>query len=113
MSMVMLPLFWINCGLLGLGYFIEGMRIHQISYIIGFIIHSCFAWMTDQTKAGIISGVGLSLLAVSVMCLVWFGESDLSRLQMTGPFEVGHREFRSSKLGNEVSVFYPVDKEHY
>ena len=34
-------------------------------------------------------------------------------MKLRGPYQVGYREFRTDKLGNEVSVFYPVDKSDY
>ena len=50
---------------------------------------------------------------ITVALAVLFGDTNLDRIKVTGPFQVGHREFRSEALGNEVSVFYPVDKLLY
>ena len=52
-------------------------------------------------------------LWVSILLTYFFGESNFKKLKMTGPFEVGHREIRSSVLGSEVSVYYPIDREHH
>ena len=52
------------------------------------------------------------MLMASVLLLLAFGDSDFSRVKLTGPFQVGHRDIRT-KFGNEVSVYYPVDKEVY
>ena len=53
------------------------------------------------------------LVLVTVVLALLFGDGDLARLKVSGPFEVGHKEFRSLTLGNEVSVFYPVDRVHF
>lgn len=53
------------------------------------------------------------------MCLTslsityYFGEVNFKRIKLNGPYEVGFKEFRSEKLGNMVSVFYPISKEEY
>jgi hypothetical protein len=49
----------------------------------------------------------------SVTILILFGETDFSRLKMTGPYEVGYKEFRTTKLDNEVSVFYPINRKYH
>jgi hypothetical protein len=45
--------------------------------------------------------------------MITFGETDFQKLKMTGPYEVGYREFRTKKYGNEVSVFYPMERSEY
>ena len=45
--------------------------------------------------------------------MIAFGDSDFSRMELKGPYQVGHRDYRTAKLGSEVSVFYPVDKDEY
>ena len=32
---------------------------------------------------------------------------------MVGPYQVGHSEYFTSKGGNAVSVYYPMDKSEY
>jgi hypothetical protein len=41
------------------------------------------------------------------------GECDFSKFPITGPYQVGYKEFRTCFYDNEVSVFYPIDREHY
>jgi hypothetical protein len=55
----------------------------------------------------------LVFVSITIILAVLFGDTNLDRIKLTGPFQVGHREFRSETLGNEVSVFYPVDKVLY
>jgi hypothetical protein len=45
--------------------------------------------------------------------MVSFGETDFSRLKLNGNYEVGFKEFRTAKYDNEVSVYYPIDKEYH
>lgn len=38
-----------------------------------------------------------------------YGKGDFSKVEITGPYYVGAKEFRTSKFGNETIVFYPID----
>jgi hypothetical protein len=69
--------------------------------------------VTSEKTRQTLSIISLSVLAVSICFLIFFGDSDFSRMKLRGPYQVGYREFRTDKLGNEVSVFYPVDKPDY
>jgi len=40
-----------------------------------------------------------------------YGESDFSMYPHGGPYKVGLKSIKTSKYGNEVWVYYPVDKE--
>jgi hypothetical protein len=102
------------CALLLAGIYWEGLRIHQGSFLLGFIIHSSLAYvLSSEVGIRVVTIVGTVLVLISILLMISFGDSDLSRLKMTGPFEVGHREFRTGKLGSEVSVYYPIEIEHY
>lgn len=52
-------------------------------------------------------------LAISTLALILFGEVSFEKLKMTGPYQVGFREFKTDDLNNAVSVFYPMDREIY
>lgn len=42
-----------------------------------------------------------------------FGEGNLDRLEMTGPYEVGHLDLFCDIHGSAISCYYPMDrKEH-
>ena len=56
-----------------------------------------------------ISIISLLFLGVSIGLLVAFGDSDFSRMHLKGPYQVGHKDYRTIKLGSEVSIYYPVD----
>jgi len=61
----------------------------------------------------IVDIIGLVFTAFSVTLLVLFGEVNLNRLKAIGPYEVGYKEFKTSKFDNAVSVYYPINKDHY
>lgn len=104
----------VTCAFILLGHYLEGYRIHQLPYFLGLIIHSGFAWVLESpSRIELVNIIATVLLLVSVTITFFFGESNLERLKVTGPFEVGHREFRTTVEGSEVSVYYPVDRTHF
>ena len=54
-----------------------------------------------------------SFLLFSILCTIAFGEGNLDRIEMTGPFQVGHKDIHSSKDGIALSVYYPMDRDEY
>jgi len=46
-----------------------------------------------------------------VYCLFKFGEGDYSKFKPSGKFRVGYKDFKTSELGNDVSVFYPATND--
>lgn len=98
-----------------LGFYFEGLRIHQLPYMVGVSLHSAVASL--RIKVELVNEVAaltaIGLVAVTVLLAWLYGDTNLDRVRVTGPYEVGHREFRSGTLGSEVSVFYPVDRDHY
>ena len=110
----LLPILCLLSALILMGHYHEGLRIHQLPFFIGLIIHSGFAWVLESpSRIQLVNIIGLVATVFSIMLVYCFGESDLERLKVTGPFEVGHREFRGSKFGSEISVYYPVERAHY
>ncbi|TNV73388.1 hypothetical protein FGO68_gene15043 [Halteria grandinella] len=109
-----LPMLIVTCISIVLGHYIEGFRIHQVPFFIGLIVHSGFAWVLEHpSRVQLVNIIATILLMGSVILSFLFGESNLARIKLTGHFEVGHREFRATKLGSEVSVYYPVDRFHF
>ena len=96
-----------------LSHYKEGFRLIQVPFYLGFIVHAALSYITTDLIIKILGFIGITLLLTTIILVFLYGDSDLERIKMTGPFEVGYREFRTSKLGNEVSVYYPVDREHY
>lgn len=52
-----------------------------------------------------------TILFFGILVSILYGEGNFNRLELTGRYEVGHKEIYISKTGNAVSVFYPMDKE--
>jgi hypothetical protein len=58
-----------------------------------------------------IYALGMTLLSPTLTYM--FGEADFKGVQLNGPYEVGFKEFTTKRRGNEVSVYYPITKEHH
>lgn len=108
-----LPLMGVIFVLAILSHYKEGFRLIQVPFYLGFIFHAVFSYIMTDLIIKILGVIGILLLLTTIILVCIYGDSDLERIKMTGPFEVGYREFRTSKLGNEVSVYYPVDRDHY
>lgn len=76
------------------GVLFEGFRFFQWIFLIVFIPQCVLVYFGEY-----------NLIAEIILCLVIFlgilnnivfGEADFSRLKLTGPFEVGHKEFHIS-----------------
>ena len=54
---------------------------------------------------------GLAMLGwLQTVYFAWkLGTSDFSKCRLDGPYEVGVRYARTNVLGNEISIFYPVE----
>lgn len=48
-------------------------------------------------------------LIISLLLFALYGEPGYHNVQTTGPYAVGFKEFTTSDLWNDCSVFYPVD----
>ena len=51
---------------------------------------------------------GIALL-VNLYFTVVLGPTDFSKVKIDGPYKVGVKFTQTSKLRNELSVYYPVD----
>jgi len=56
-----------------------------------------------------------SYIGLLIMSTYFFrlGESNFDRYPFKGPYHVGHKLIRSTEYDNEISVFYPIDKNAY
>jgi len=52
------------------------------------------------------------LLTAIILSLIW-GEANFDRVKMSGPFEVGHKDYMDKTNGIYVSVWYPMDKDEH
>ena len=51
----------------------------------------------------------MAFIFASILLSVNFGECDFRLLPISGPYNIGYREFRAKVMKNEVSVYYPID----
>jgi hypothetical protein len=42
-----------------------------------------------------------------------FGSGDFSNVKLIGPYEVGFKELKAEEHHNNISVFYPIEKQEY
>ena len=96
--------------LIPLSHYYEGIRLIQLPYMFGIVIH-LLALTLPGMWPYFISLVTCLLLLVSIILHLHLGHSDLSHVTLSdAPYLVGHREIRSVTLSQEISVYYPVDR---
>ena len=84
--------------------------MHQIPCILGIVLAMIMICISeDNCLWSVVTG----LVLFSVVLMALYGETDFSKVILTGPYEVGYKEFRTRVLDNEVSVFYPISKAHH
>jgi len=93
-----------------IGAVLEGLRFYQYIFIIAFVFQIVLVVMDIFSYIAL--AVYCILLILPIIGILIFGEGNLDRLEMTGPFEVGHKDMHLSD-GAAVSIFYPMDKEEY
>ena len=71
-----------------LGGIIAGYRSPQFVFLLGFII--IFIFMMCNIFSFIVLAVYLLFLSFSIITTFLFGEGNLDRVIMTGPFQVGY-----------------------
>ena len=87
--------------------FIQGFRYVQVPMMFSFLFSQLYFGSNKMENLWLIGvGTGLSML----LYYIW-GGFDYDRMQTSGPFDVGYREFTSKTFSNDCSVFYPVDKD--
>lgn len=89
--------------------------MHQVPMILGVIIHQVVLFFTskDSIVLWVSSLFALTMTIISLYAIYHFGEINFAKLTLNGNYEVGFKEFRTSKFDNEVSVFYPIEKKHH
>ncbi|CDW82360.1 platelet-activating factor acetylhydrolase [Stylonychia lemnae] len=101
-----------------LGFIYEGPRPQQYPFYFAFtlvlFLQLLHILLYREFLTSLLVDIIL-LIGSGLSCFLMYvkGECDFSRFQVQGPYEVGYKEFRTKVLDNEVSVFYPVDKDVY
>ena len=52
-------------------------------------------------------------LLFAVICSLIWGGANFNRVEMNGPYQVGHRDVWNRKDGIALSVWYPMDLDTY
>jgi len=93
--------------------FTEGFRLQTASYYLAFLVQFLYyiifvlamGW-PHHYAFGVILLIGIvGFFQLQHM----YGKGDFSKVEVTGPYYVGAKEFRTSKFGNETICFYPID----
>ena len=110
--------FMLTTILICMGIHKEGFRFVQMLFFLGFLItlFSYIVFKAFNSSSQFPSWLGAVLFIsdfVASVITILKGEADFSRFPINGPYQVGYKEFRTTIYDNEVSVFYPIDREHY
>ena len=89
------------------GLFIQGFRYVQLPMYLTFLATQLVFGSSKMENLELITG-GTSVSLV--LYFIWGGH-DFNRVQTSGPFDVGYRNFTTKEFSNDCSVFYPVDKD--
>jgi len=91
-------------------HYFEGIRLIQFPFITGVIIHLGVVFFQGPWPF-YVSVLSCALLCLSIIISIHLGSSDLSCVTLNdAPYLVGHRDIRTITLGQEISVYYPVDR---
>ena len=94
-----------------IGALIEGIRFFQWVFLVGFTGQIVLVVMDVYSIIALV--IYCLFLGFAIIATLVYGWGDFSKLKMRGPYQVGHKEFHSSKDGVAISVYYPMDKDTY
>jgi len=89
----------------------EGMRYPQWIYLIGFIGQIVLISLRVYNIVALI--IYVLFLGSAIAITIIFGEGNLDRIKVGGPFQVGHQDIFQTEGGNAMSVYYPIDIDEY
>lgn len=89
--------------------FTEGFRIFQWLFVIVFIPQVLLVFMEEYNIVALI--IFSTVVFFGLITPIFYGDSNFSLVELSGPYEVGHKDIFMSVTGNAVSVFYPMDKD--
>jgi len=85
---------------------VESIRIIQIPYLLGYLLHNSTILAFNKQASLIQYG---ALLLFSLFLVMIYGEMDFQKYpDSDGPYDVGYVMARTLKHGNEIQVFYPI-----
>ncbi|CDW72852.1 platelet-activating factor acetylhydrolase [Stylonychia lemnae] len=104
-------IFSICCVLQIVGYFKEGLRIHQVPNIIGLFAFGPVCLLESEYQSYFQIAYML-LLGLSTFALV-YGESDFTGIKIGGMYKVGYKMIRTQEFDNQIELYYPIDESVY
>ena len=93
------------------GFPIEGVRRTQACFMVGFIF--LVVMTLNKRFDGLFLGLYAASLLIPVFLNILYGEGNFSKYKITGPFEVGYKDFMTREDGLEASCYYPMDTREY
>lgn len=89
------------------GALYEGFRAQQYFYLLAFIQVSVIIVLNKRSALS--NFIFTLTLTLSVINNSIYGEANFTRINLIGPYQVGHKDIYSSKDGVAISVYYPMD----
>ena len=92
-------------------FYYEGIRLPfyaQTLHTIGFLTLIVALGNQTGTCRAIMDVLGIITCFLSMTISYLFGEVNFKRIRLNGPYQVGFKEFRTTKYDTLVSVFYPI-----
>eukprot|EP00347_Sterkiella_histriomuscorum_P000764 403374591 len=93
------------------GFFIEGLRLHQVPHILNVFCFGPLCVLPNDYQL-VFQIIFMCLTGLSSFALV-YGESDYANYKFYGPYKVGFKMIRTQTFDNEMAVYYPVDHDVY
>jgi hypothetical protein len=94
-----------------IGAIVEGLRFIQWFYLVAFIPHLVLIVMDVYSIIAL--AIYCTFLFITLLAVFLYGEGNMDRFELTGPFEVGHKDLWTPTGGLELSIYYPMDKDEY
>jgi len=93
------------------GAVFDGIRTSQYLFLLVFIALSVVIVIGYWSEAiAIIYSVVLLLI---LLYNIIYGEGNLKKIKIVGPFQVGHQDWHLTNSGIAASVYYPMDRKVY
>jgi len=93
------------------GSIYEGLRLSQYLFLITFLALAIVIMVGEYSLT--VSIIYFAVLLLIVLWLTIYGDGNLAKIKLVGPYEVGHKDFHLKESGIAVSAYYPIDKDEY
>ena len=93
--------------LLILGYWREGFRLPQLTFVFSF----GFMYILLTLTGIYFKFIFFLGFFFSALCTIKYGFGDFTKFKPSGPYRVGLKDFISKDLENSCSIFYPASDD--